>query len=147
MDQQYPTAMGAASHPINDDTPLHRHLLQEWLQDGRLTSQVFNLSQNDARMAQTNGTTPGVSVDHGDLISPQAAHRKRRQQGKRSDGVATITGGNCRQSGLNPIHDAIDTPEHVSLQFPAECTTGQRRNIARRLAEQATITVPVHEHP
>lgn len=147
MAQQHATAMGAGSQPINQDTRLHRHLLQEWIQpDGRPSSQAFKLSQSDIRMARDTGTTPGVSAEHGDMITAQEAHKRRRQQGKRSDGVATVTGGDCRQLDLQPVHDALDTPEHVSLLFPAGLTNRQNNRIGRRLAELAIITVPVHEH-
>ena len=146
MDQQQITGLGAAGQPINQDTRLHRHLLQEWIRDGRLSSQAFKLSQSDIRIAREEGTTPGVSAEHGGMITAQEAHKRRRQDGKRSDGVATITGGNCRQLGLDPVHDAQDTPEHVSILFPARCTGNQNDRIGRRLADKAIITVPVNEH-
>jgi len=131
---------------ITATTPLHRHLLNEWYRDGRLTRQAFQLSQADKRQAAETGTTPTISVDHGDLVSPQEAHRLRRERGQRSDGVATIMGKECFEHGLKPIHDAEGTPEHVSIPIPIDWPNSKQRHIARLMADQAQIMVLPHRH-
>ena len=132
--------------PVTPATPLHRHILMAWLRYGRISSQAFKLSQSDRRDAAEQGTIPAISVDHGDLLSPQEAHRLRRIRGMRSDGIATITGRHCFDAGLSPIHDAAGTPEHVSIPIPQDWPGGRQRATARRLAGQAEITVTPHPH-
>lgn len=145
MAQEY-TAQDDEHQPITATTQLHRHLLNDWLRDGRLTRQSFALSSADRREADKMGVVPAVSLDHGNLVSPQEAHRLRRERGKRSDGVATITGENCFKYGLVPVHDAIGTPEHVSMPIPQDWNSAKQRHIARLMAAEAEITVPLHHH-
>ena len=146
MAQRHPAHDDDERKPITATTPLHRHLLHDWLQHGRLTRQSFELSRADKREANKNGVDPAVSLEHGDMVSPEEAHRLRRERGKRSDGVATITGETCFKHNLAPIHDGAETLEHVSMPIPPDWPPSKQRQVARLMAHAATITVPLHHH-
>ena len=120
------------SLPINNDTPLHRQLVREWVKNGRITSQGFKLARKDNN---------ALSLAQGEIVSPAESQQRHRNRGHRSDAVATITRAECRQAGLMPVHDASPTPEHVSTTFPPTASNSQKDIIARRLAAKANLSV------
>ena len=121
-------------HEITGATQLHRHLVADWVVNGRITSQGFVPIRKDDNK---------LSLAHGGMVSPAESQRLHRGRGYRSDAVATITGSDCTQVGLKPIHDADSWPEHVSLPFAPELSNKSKRDIGRRLAGAANLTVPL----
>ena len=133
MAQQNPDAHGNGLREIDDATPLHRQLVHNWIRNGRITSQGFRPTRKDDNI---------LSLAHGEIVSPEESQQRHRARGYQSDAVATITGADCRQVNLRPIHDGDPAPEHVSMPFPPDASNSQRNDVARRLAAKAIITVP-----
>ena len=121
-------------HDITGSTELHRQLVADWVVNGRITSQGFVPTRKDDNK---------LSLAHGGIVSPAESQQLHRNRGYRSDAVATITGSDCIQVGLMPIHDADPWPEHVSLPFAPELSNKSKRDIGRRLAGAAKLTVPL----
>ena len=70
------------------------------------------------------------------------AQRAHVAAGYQSDGVARLTVSDMRETGLEPEHDGIPTPDHVSVPFPADASNSRRKDIARRLASRCEWEVP-----
>ena len=133
MAQQNPDESGRDIREIADTTPLHRQLVHNWIRNGRVTSQGFKPTRKDNNV---------LSLAHGDVVSPAESQQRHRARGYQSDAVATLTGADCRQVELRPIHDGDPTPEHVSMPYPPDASNSQRNDVARRLAARAILTVP-----
>ena len=119
---------------ITDSTRLHRQLVKDWVVAGRITSQGFVPSKKDCNK---------LSLAHGDIVSPVESQQLHLARGYQSDAVATITGSDCKRVKLTPIHDRDPWPEHVSLPFPPGSSNKLQRDIGRRLAGAAALTVPL----
>ncbi len=96
---------------MNARTHLLRQVHPAWVQQGRITSQVFRPTPKDEGK---------LSVYDGDMISAEKAwgHYTQRLE-LRSAGVVAVTEGECRDLGLPVLSDPETFPEHVLVDFSA----------------------------
>ncbi|KTC08488.1 hypothetical protein AO387_05575 [Pseudomonas syringae ICMP 11168] len=94
---------------MDDQTQLLRQVHPSFVQDGKITSQVFRPTPKDDKK---------LSSYDGDLITPDAsyAHFTARED-CRSAGVVSITAGECLALGLPTVADPEEFPEHVLIDF------------------------------
>ncbi|WP_145459557.1 hypothetical protein [Gimesia panareensis] len=94
---------------MKDDTLLHRQVHPSWVQDGRITSQVFRPTPKDEKR---------LSVYDGDQISAENAWKHFTEELKhRSIGVMAVTLNECSQQELLVTPDKEPFPEHVVINF------------------------------
>lgn len=94
---------------MNLNTHLLRQIHPNFVKDGRVSSQAFLPTPKDEKM---------LSVDNGDLISPDLSYERFTQQMNcKSVGVMVILKKECDDQIL-PIHEDMDPyPEHCSIDF------------------------------
>ena len=96
---------------MNSLTCLLRQVPPAWVQQGRITSQVFRPTPKDERK---------LSVYDGDLISAEKSWEHYTQRlGLRSTGVIAVTEGECRDLELPVFSDPEAFLEHVLIDFSA----------------------------
>lgn len=96
---------------MNSRTRLLRQVHPAWVQQGRITSQVFRPTPKDEGK---------LSVYDGDLISAEKAWEHYTQRLElRSAGVVAVTEGECRDLGLPVLSDPKTFREHVLIDFSA----------------------------
>jgi hypothetical protein len=110
---------------MTPDTLLHRQVNPSWVQDGRVTSQLFKPSpKDDGRL----------SVYDGDRISAPAAWAHfTRILGFLSVGVMSVTATECATHGLPVEPDPEPFPEHAIIRF-----VGLSPNEVRKRAKYLT---------
>jgi len=94
---------------MDDQTQLLRQVHPSFVQDGKITSQVFRPTPKDDKK---------LSSYDGDMITPEAsfAHFTARAD-CRSAGVVSITTADCQKLGLPALSDPDEFPEHVLVDF------------------------------
>ena len=108
---------------MSPETLLHRQVHPAFIQEGRITSQVFTPTPKD------NGC---LSVYDGDRITAEAAWRHyTRKQRFKSVGVVAVTVSECSHEGLQARADPGAFAEHVLIDF-----AGGDRNRVRRTAKR-----------
>lgn len=94
---------------MNSDTLLHRQVHPSWVQQGRVTSQVFRPTPKDSGR---------VSVYNGALINAKAAWEHFTSiLGFASIGCVAVTVAECEQFDLMAEADGTPFPEHASINF------------------------------
>jgi hypothetical protein len=112
------------------ETPLLRQVNPSFVQEGRVTSQVFRPTQKDQ---------DALSVDNGDMISPQDAWQRFVDQPKcRSAGVLAVCKKECDDQELPVAEDGVPFPEHCSIDFTGftKSETERKAKILKTLAER-----------
>lgn len=110
---------------MNSNTLLHRQVHPSWVQQGRVTSQVFRPTPKD---------TGRVSVYNGALIEAQAAWEHFTSGlGFASVGSIAVTVNECEQLDLIVEADGTPFPEHASIDF-----RGHSKNQTLKRAERLT---------
>jgi len=94
---------------MTDNTLLLRQIHPTFHQNGRVTSQAFRPSPKDESQ---------LSVDNGDLITPEAALIKYTAQAEFSScGVLAVAHLECSTCNLPVIEDGVPYAEHCYLDF------------------------------
>ncbi|CAI8808141.1 hypothetical protein KS461_10630 [Pseudomonas chlororaphis] len=94
---------------MDDQTQLLRQVHPSFVQDGKITSQVFRPTPKDDKK---------LSSYDGDLITPEASHAHFTSRVDcRSAGVVSITTAECRALDLLAVADPEEFPEHVLIDF------------------------------
>lgn len=94
---------------MTEDTLLLRQVNPLWVQQGRVTSQVFRPTPKDEKR---------LSVYDGDQITPENAWKHFcADLGFTSVGVLAVTVGECRTYDLPSTPDPEPFPEHVVIDF------------------------------
>ncbi len=113
---------------MNDNTLLHRQVHPSWVQQGRVTSQLFKPTPKDERK---------LSVYDGDQISAENAWiHFSGTLGHPSVGVLSVTVSECGAQGLRVAPDPEPFPEHVVIDYTG-LSAGQIEKAAKRLNAQA----------
>lgn len=94
---------------MKDQTQLLRQVHPSFVQDGKITSQVFRPTPKDDKK---------LSSYDGDQISAENAHAHFLQiPDCRSAGVVAVTAGECEALALPATPDPNEFPEHVLIDF------------------------------
>jgi hypothetical protein len=109
---------------LNLDTLLHRQVNPSWVQQGRITSQVFKPTPKDQRR---------LSVYDGDQVTAlQAWNHYTSELGLSSMGVVAVTVAECKGLDLTAEPDPEAFPSHAVIKFDT-CTASQIERSAKRL--------------
>jgi hypothetical protein len=96
---------------MTGDTLLLRQVNPNWLQQGRVTSQVFKPTRKDENR---------VSVYDGALITPENAWKHFTEKlGFASIGVLAVSVDECQGCDLPTSSDPAPFPEHAIIDFTA----------------------------
>jgi hypothetical protein len=113
---------------MNSDTLLLRQVHPSWIQQGRITSQVFQPTPKDKKR---------LSVYDGDKISPEQSWIHFAEcLGYSSIGVMAVTVGECKEEGLSTQSDPDPFPEHIIIDF-IDFSENQIKQKAKRLKAAA----------
>lgn len=115
---------------MKNETFLLRQVNPSFIQEGRVTSQVFRPTPKDENM---------LSAYNGDRISPEEAWRHfTGSPENRSAGVMAVTWQECRLQELPVIEDGTPFPEHVSIDFrgKTKSATEKKAKLLRTNAEK-----------
>ncbi len=113
---------------MNRDTLLLRQVNRAWIQQGRVTSQVFRPTAKDSRR---------LSVYNGELINAEDAWRHYTDKlGFSSAGVLGVTVGECADHELSAEPDPEPFPEHAVIRFDG-CSSSQMKKKAAQLTRLA----------
>ena len=113
---------------MTDDTLLLRQVNPAWIQDGRITSQVFRPTPKDSKR---------LSVYDGDQISAEDAWSHYvKELGNASVGIVAVTVAECEEQDLPVAPDPAPFPEHVVIKFD-DYTNSQIRTKAKLLTQAA----------
>lgn len=94
---------------MDDQTQLLRQVHPSFVQDGKITSQVFRPTPKDDKK---------LSSYDGDLITPEASYAHFIASADcRSAGVISITAAECLALDLPTVADPEEFPEHVLIDF------------------------------
>lgn len=94
---------------MDDKTQLLRQVHPSFVQDGKITSQVFRPTPKDDKK---------LSSYDGDQISPEGSYTHFvAKPDCRSAGVVSITTGECEALGLPAVPDPDEFAEHVLIDF------------------------------
>lgn len=109
---------------LNGATLLHRQVNPSWVQQGRVTSQVFKPTPKDNRR---------LSVYDGDQVSAfHAWLHYTTELGFSSIGVLAVTVAECEELDLAAEPDPTPFPAHAVIRFDA-CTPSQIEKKAKLL--------------
>lgn len=121
---------------MNGDTLLHRQVNPSWVQQGRITSQVFKPTPKDNRR---------LSVYDGDQVTAsQAWLHYTTELGFASIGVVAVTVAECEALDLTAEPDPEPFPAHAVIRFDA-CTPSQIEKRAKRLKAAAEAREWLHQ--
>lgn len=111
---------------MNDSTFLHRQVHPSWVQQGRVTSQVFRPTPKDNKR---------LSVYDGSRITAKEAWKHYTNQlGHDSIGVLAVTVTECLIRDLRVVPDPGTFSEHILIDF-----TGLSGNEIIRTSKYLTI--------
>ena len=113
---------------MNSDTILLRQVHPIWIQQGRMTSQVFRPTPKDQQK---------LSVYDGDLICAEESWLHFTVDlGHMSAAVAGVTMGECTTENLSVRPDPAPFPEHAVIDF-AGISESKIRSLAKLLRARA----------
>ena len=112
---------------MTDDTMLYRQVHPIWVQNGRVSSQVFRPTPKDQHQ---------LSVNDGDLISAENSWKHFSGRGLKSAGVLAVTVRECNAESLRCQPSPEVFPEHAHIDFSG-FTEGQIKGKGKRLTELA----------
>ncbi|MDH5508915.1 MAG: hypothetical protein OEZ32_01020 [Nitrospinota bacterium] len=110
---------------MTNDTLLLRQVNPTWVQEGRVTSQVFRPTPKDEKL---------LSVYDGDKISAEDAW-KHHVENYPSVGVMGVTVGECKTNRVTAKSDPAPFPEHAVIDY-----TGHAENQIRRISKELKAT-------
>lgn len=94
---------------MNNETLLHRQVHPTWVQQGRITSQVFRPTPKDEKL---------LSVYDGDQITAENAWKHfTKELNSQSVGVMAVTVQECTNQDLKVNLDGDPFPEHAVIDF------------------------------
>lgn len=94
---------------MTSDTLLHRQVHPAWIQEGRITSQVFKPTPKDGRL---------LSVYNGDLINAENSFNHHVLTLRlKSIGVVSVSVLNCTEIDLEARPDPEPFEEHSIIDF------------------------------
>lgn len=112
---------------MTGETPLWRQVNPRWIREGRVTSQLFKPTRRDDNK---------VSVDNGDLVSAEEAHRSFAER-YGSVGVLAVSAGECAIQELVVVPDPQENrPAHTTIDFSG-LTASRTKKAAERLRDDA----------
>lgn len=115
---------------MRPETLLLRQVNPSFIQNGRVTSQIFRPTPKDLEL---------LSVENGDLIAPEASFsRFTKASNCRSFGVLGVSARECSACNLQIIEDGDPYPEHCSIDFRA-MSKSQTEKHAKTLRANAEI--------
>ncbi|MFP4174069.1 MAG: hypothetical protein ACLFV4_14285 [Candidatus Hydrogenedentota bacterium] len=110
------------------DTLLLRQVNRAWIQQGRVTSQVFKPTAKDSKR---------LSVYNGELINAEDAWRHYTEKlGFSSAGVLGVTVRECEDHELSAEPGPEPFPEHAVIRFDG-CSPSQIKKKAAQLTRLA----------
>jgi hypothetical protein len=113
---------------VTEETLLHRQVHPAWVQQGRVTSQVFRPTPKDEKR---------LSVYDGDQISAENAWRHFTEAlGRASVGVMAVSVKDCIDQSLQVFPDPDPFPEHAVIDFSG-LTENQIKRCAKYLKAAA----------
>lgn len=113
---------------MNENTLLYRQVHPSWIQQGRVTSQVFKPTPKDDGF---------LSVYNGEMIEPLGAWEHYNKSLKLpSCGVLAVTVNECETLALPARPDPEPFPEHAVIDFN-ESTSSEREKKAKTLRHYA----------
>jgi len=96
---------------MNEKTLLLRQVHPLFVQDGKISSQVFRPTPKDQKK---------LSVYDGDMIAPETSHEHFcRQANCTSCGVVAISKEECNSQDLSVCEEREPYPEHCTIDFSA----------------------------
>ncbi|NTU49720.1 MAG: hypothetical protein HGA87_02290 [Desulfobulbaceae bacterium] len=102
---------------MNNETLLYRQVNPTWIQQGKITSQVFRPTPKDKKK---------LSAYDGEQITAENSWRHfTNELSNSSVGVMGVTVDECQQQQLNTISDAKTFPEHVLIDFASHVTKSE----------------------
>jgi len=110
------------------DELLHRQVNPSFVQDGRISSQVFKLNSHDDGQ---------LSVSRGSKIEPRAAWERYRARGNRSCGVVSVSVGECNQLDLQAFDDVLEDDDAHGLIDMTGLSKSQAEKKAAKLTALA----------
>lgn len=111
-----------------NDTQLLRQVHPAWIQDGRITSQVFKPTPKDEQK---------LSVYDGDLITPEKSWQYFTKELKlESKGVLAVTVSECANQNLSVESDPNPHLAHAIIRYDGH-TESKIRKIAQYLKRDA----------
>lgn len=114
---------------MNDVTFLYRQVHPSWIQEGRVTSQVFKPTPKDEGL---------LSVYDGDMIDPLGAWRHYNNNLELpSCGVLAVTVNECSTLSLPARPDPEPFPEHAVIDFNEISSSSAREKKAKMLKHYA----------
>jgi len=115
---------------MNQETLLLRQVHPKWIQQGRITSQVFKPTPKDKKK---------LSVYDGDMIGPENAWEHYTEKlDFESVGVMAVTVSECNKYDLQAKSDPTPFKEHAVIDF-TEITENQIIKKSKRLKALAII--------
>ena len=113
---------------MTGETLLLRQIHPSFVQNGRVTSQAFRPTPKDENQ---------LSVDNGDLISPEASWmRFSAQRDCTSAGVMAVSAEECAKCAVLIVEDGDPYPEHCHLDF-APFSRKQVEKIGKKFSDHA----------
>lgn len=121
---------------MTSDTMLLRQVNPSWIQNGRVTSQVFKPTPKDERR---------LSVYDGDQVTPAHAWEHYTSELCFSSlGVLGVTVGECECHGLAAEPDPTPFPEHAVIKFD-NCAPSQIPKKAKHLKKLSEARGWLHQ--
>ena len=115
---------------MTNDTLLHRQVSPSWIQEGRVTSQVFKPTPKDKKR---------LSVYDGDQVTPEDAwNHYTNELGFSSAGVMAVTVGECQVNDLPVEADPKPFLAHAVIRFDG-CSNWQIEKKAKHLKRAAEL--------
>jgi hypothetical protein len=110
----------------NPDECLHRNAHPDFIQDGRISTQVFNLKTDDEGL---------LSLQQNAKAAPEIAYQRYTTRGFQSGGIWSITIAECELLTLQTYDDPIDGDDSHALTD----LTAYSRSQARKLTDKLTV--------
>lgn len=122
---------------MTPETMLLRQVHPQFIQEGRISSQVFKPTPKDENL---------LSVYDGDQITAERAWLHFTSELKFSSvGVVAVTVGECHGQDLTVRPDPEPFPEHVVIDFSG-CSRGQLEKKSKRLRDIAESRGWLYQH-
>lgn len=114
---------------MNDKTFLHRQIHPMHIQNGRVTSQAFSPMPKDGKR---------LSVDDGDLVSPEESYEIFINNGFCSIGVYSVTCQECKKLELEVQNAPVENnPNHAVIDFSSLQSNSHIKHTASKLRDLA----------
>jgi len=112
---------------MNDNTPLLRQVIPEWVHCGKISSQAFRPFRKGEMLSTYDGSI---------ITAEEAYFNFTGNPDRRSAGVASVLVSQFKAEGLEIIEDRIPYESHISVSYDI-FGTNAREKISRKLANIA----------